>query len=592
MPLSRFEGIGALPDSSGATFTVWAPEKHSVDVVFEDGRRESLQIDDGGIFHAHVDGISCGDRYRFSVDGSEPIPDPASRFQPDGVHGASEVIDLESFVWTDQEWRGKALDEMVIYEIHVGTFTPEGTYDALRSRLPYLRKLGINAIELMPVADFPGRWNWGYDHAALYAPSRAYGRPDDLKQLVDEAHRLGIAVLLDVIYNHFGPDGSYAPAYAPFFSRKHRTPWGPAINLDGKHSEGVRSFLIRNAVYWLEEFHFDGLRLDATQTLIDESDPHFLKDLVDAVSRIPTGPERLLIAEDSRNLNDLLRTRESGGYGIDAVWTDDFHHLIRNRTAGDRDGYFADFSDARIADIAATINRGWFYIGQPGRNNRPRGTDPHGLRSEQFVYYIQNHDQIGNRPRGNRMTDDISLPLYRALSSLLLLLPQTPLLFMGQEWAASSPFLFFTDHYQKLGRAVREGRRREFHSFRNFAGTVPDPQAEATFERSKLNWDEQNEMPHSGIRKLYQDLLRMRHQTSGPVHATERSESVLEIRRQDHVLLIAFDGGAEAPLSFHREILWHSEEDHYAVNPAPPSVTGQTIHFSIPSAVLLGRIPD
>ncbi|MFW5973385.1 MAG: malto-oligosyltrehalose trehalohydrolase, partial [Bacteroidota bacterium] len=490
---------GALPDAGGTRFRVWAPEKNTIDVLIEpDGTSYRMERSAGGYFATYVEGVGPGARYRYRMDDGPDFPDPASRFQPEGVHGPSEVIDPSAYSWTDDSWEGIRMDDVVFYELHVGTFTREGSFEGVRQRLRDLRDLGVTALELMPVADFPGRWNWGYDHAALFAPSRAYGRPDDLRRLVDEAHRMGLAVFLDVIYNHFGPDGAYAAAFAPFFTRRHSTPWGMAINLDDRFSEGVRQFFLDNARYWLEEFHIDGLRLDATHALIDDSPKHFLVELAEMADGL-SGPKRHLVAEDHRNLSRLLRPRRENGYGLDAVWADDLHHLIRNRTAGDVEGYYANFAEATIDDIAETITRGWYYMGQPSRaTGKPRGTDPSGISAEKFVVFIQNHDQVGNRPTGDRLSDDIPLDTYRAVSALILFVPQTPLLFMGQEWATRSPFLFFTDHNDELGRAVTEGRKKEFEDFAGFEGEVPDPQHPRTFERSKLDWSERDRAPHDG----------------------------------------------------------------------------------------------
>lgn len=581
---------GALPESDGYHFAVWAPEKRSLDLVLESsGDTVAMRRTDGGFFETYVEALSPGARYRFRVDGRDTFPDPASRYQPEGVHGPSALVDPGAFSWSDDAWQGVPLDRLVLYELHIGTFTPEGTFDAARQRLPYLRELGITGIELMPVADFPGRWNWGYDHAALYAPSRAYGRPEDLRRLVDEAHGMGMAVILDVIYNHFGPDGAYAPAFAPFFTKKHETPWGLAVNLDDRHGEGVRAFFIDNALHWLREYHIDGLRLDATHALIDDSPTHFLQELAGAVANVDQGPPRFLIAEDHRNLNRVIRPQSEGGFGIDGVWADDFHHLIRNRTAGDSESYYAAFADTSVEEIARTIRRGWFYEGQASkRDGKARGTDPEGLRPEQFVYFLQNHDQVGNRPLGNRLTEDISLDVYRALSALLLFVPQTPLLFMGQEWAAGTPFLFFTDHEAELGRAITRGRRREFRDFAGFSGEVPDPQDPETFERSRLRWEELEHEPHRGILAMYRDLLSLRRRLEGRVDASARSEQILQVDRGSHTLLLAFEAPAETAISDGADILWHSEDARYGGGEtSAPAIVDGRLTFHTPSAVII-----
>ncbi|MEX2402210.1 MAG: alpha-amylase family glycosyl hydrolase, partial [Rhodothermales bacterium] len=336
--------LGALVEDDGTRFRVWSPSASSLTVVLESGERLEMTPRSDDIFEAFSPGATTGVRYRIELDGDEAFPDPASRYQPDGVHGASSIVDPSAYAWSDGQWEGASREDLVFYEIHTGTFTPEGTFEGIRSRLPYLRDLGVTALELMPVADFPGRWNWGYDHAALYAPSRAYGTPDELRRLVDEAHEMGLAVFLDVIYNHLGPDGAYVAAFAPMFTDRHETPWGQAVNLDDQYSAGVRGLFIDNALSWLLEYHVDGLRLDATHALVDESEVHFLEELQETVERIGAGPERLLIAEDHRNENRIVRPRAEGGYGLAAVWADDFHHQIRNLTAGDEDGYYVDYA--------------------------------------------------------------------------------------------------------------------------------------------------------------------------------------------------------------------------------------------------------
>jgi maltooligosyltrehalose trehalohydrolase len=487
-----------------------------VDVVIEGQDVRPLAKHRDGTFGGFVPGLAAGACYRYRLDGEGPFPDPVSRFQPQGVHGPSEVVDPLAFPWSDAGWRGRPLSEAVIYELHVGTFTPEGTFAAAAEKLSYLRDLGITIVELMPVADFPGARNWGYDGVALYAPARCYGRPDDLRRLVDRAHALGLAVILDVVYNHFGPDGAYQGAFSPhYFSDRHSTPWGQAMNLDGPHGDMVRAYFIGNAVHWVREYHLDGLRLDATHALVDESPRHFLAELSSTVKA--ASPERsvLVIAEDHRNLAHMVRPEEEGGWGLDAVWADDLHHQVRRGLAGDRDGYFRDFTGT-VRDLAETIRDGWFFKGQRSVHlDAPRGTDPAGLRPRRFVVCLQNHDQVGNRAMGERLNHQIDLAAYRAASVLLLCAPETPLLFMGQEWAATTPFLYFTDHNAELGRLVTEGRRREFKAFAAFSDPaarerIPDPQAAHTFQRSRLHWSEVDDDPHAHVHRLYRAVLALR----------------------------------------------------------------------------------
>ncbi|GJL79701.1 MAG: hypothetical protein NPINA01_26900 [Nitrospinaceae bacterium] len=433
------------------------------------------------------------------------------------MHGPSEVVDPSQFIWTDGNWNGLELEELILYELHVGTFSPEGTFNGVRKKLEHLRGLGITAIQLMPVADFPGNRGWGYDGVDLFSPARCYGTPDELRQLVDTAHAMQLSVFLDVVYNHLGPEGAYLGAFSPYyFSSKHKSPWGDAVNLDGKHCRHVRDFFIENALHWIHEYHIDGLRLDATHAMVDESPIHFLKDLAERVRcSLPEERTVLLIAEDDRNQAQLIQPRDQGGYGLDAVWADDFHHQVRRMLARDDDGYFQDFTGL-AQDLAKTMQQGWFYTGQHSAfRKNPRGTPTDGIPLTRFVHCIQNHDQIGNRALGDRLNFNVDPASFRAVSALLLLSPATPLIFMGQEWAASTPFCYFTDHPEELGKAVTEGRRNEFRHFKAFANpesrnAIPDPQAPATFQNCKLNWNERDQEPHSGTLRLYQKLLHLR----------------------------------------------------------------------------------
>jgi maltooligosyltrehalose trehalohydrolase len=508
---------GAFPGHDGTVFRIAAPAARHLLLHLEGRGPVRLERTADGLFEAFVPGVGAGARYQLQVGDAVPMPDPASRFQPEGVHGTSEVIDPR-FDWTDAGWSGPDPRTLRIYELHVGTFAPGGTYDAVTSKLPYLADLGINTLELMPLADFPGERNWGYDPGALFAPARCYGRPEALRRLVDEAHRLDLAVLLDVVYNHLGPAGAYLPVFLPsFFSEEREGPWGRAVNLDGDGSAWVRWFILENARSWIRDFHLDGLRLDATHTLADASPHHLLEDLAEGVhdEGRAAGRRAVVIAEDDRNLDRLVRRRDEGGFGLDAVWADDFHHQVRSATAGDNDGYYVDYSGS-ATDIAATARRGWFFTGQHSRHaGRPRGTDPAGLPPERFVYCLQNHDQVGNRAMGERLHHQVDLPGYLAATMLLLALPETPLLFMGQEWAADTPFQYFTDHGPELGRLVTEGRRREFGAFAAFANpadreAIPDPQAESTFEASRLRWEELEREPHAGVLRFYRAMIGLR----------------------------------------------------------------------------------
>jgi maltooligosyltrehalose trehalohydrolase len=551
-----------------------------------------------------VSGVGAGRRYRYRIDGKAAFPDPASRSQPEGVHGPSEVVDAGAFAWTDAGWRGVGLDELVIYELHVGTFTPAGTFSGVAERLPALADLGVTAVELMPVADFPGRRNWGYDGVDLFAPARCYGRPDELRRLVDEAHRLGLAVILDVVYNHLGPDGNYLGAYSPFYlSARHQTGWGAGINFDGEHSNKVREFFIENALHWVHEYHVDGLRLDATHAIADEGERHFLAELAARVRASVAGRRVLLIAEDHRNLAHMLRPGEAGGWALDAVWADGFHHQLRRMLAGDCEGYYADYSGT-AEDLATTIRKGWFYCGQRSvRRGVPWGTDPAGLGPRQFVYCLQNHDQVGNRALGERLHHQIEGAAYRAASVLLLCAPATPLLFMGQEWAASAPFLFFTDHHEPLGSQVTVGRRHEFRHFSSFTDPVarqkiPDPQAEATFLASRLAWEEREKEPHASTLRLYRELLRLRREEpalrSGCREGFEvaAASGALVLRRATAagpalLVVVRLQGAGAVELRGAWEVVLTTEDAAFTPDPRPVRTEGPVLHFARPGAAIL-----
>ncbi len=601
--------LGATVDEGGARFRVWAPQRSRVTVVVEGGAEVTLAKDEGGFFGGFAAGVGAGARYRFALDGEGPFPDPASRFQPEGVHGPSEVIDPASFAWSDTAWTGRPLEGLVLYELHVGTFTPDGTFAAATQRLRHVRDLGAGAIELMPVGDFAGRWNWGYDGVAPFAPARAYGRPDDLRRLVDRAHGLGLAVHLDVVYNHFGPDGAYQGAFSPrFFTDRHRTPWGAAINLDGPGSGAVRAHFVENALRWLDEYHVDGLRLDATHALRDASPRHFLAELA-AIVRERSGGKAVLVAEDHRNLAHMVKPEAEGGWGLAGLWSDDFHHQLRRRLGGDADGYYRDFTGT-TADIAETIGGGWFFRGQHSIHARgPRGSDPAGVPPQRFVVFLQTHDTVGNRAHGERLHHQVDPAAWRAASALLLCGPQTPLLFMGQEWAASTPFLYFTDHHAELGRLVSEGRRREMSAFASFAsgGPVPDPQDPSTFERCRLRWEEIEAEPHAAVLRLYRALLALRRDRPllwrpdwTGFTARPAGDGGVALRRDAGregavAVLVMLEGAGEIALEGDGwTVALHTEEARFCADPRPPDVAfaGEvTVLFHRPGAVVLERRP-
>ncbi|MEW5931449.1 MAG: malto-oligosyltrehalose trehalohydrolase [Gemmatimonadota bacterium] len=567
-------------------FRVWAPGHERVEVVVYGGtagdrgqgtgNSPQLQRQDEGEAHplagegegwwsGRVEGIGAGARYRFRLDGGDAFPDPASRSQPEGVHGPSEVVDPGAFRWTDAGWRGIPPEEMTLYELHVGTATPEGTFEGLIPRLDHFVELGVTAIEIMPVAEFPGHRNWGYDGVDLFAPDSSYGGPEGLRRLVDAAHARGLAVILDVVYNHFGPEGNYLPAFTSgrIFTEAHKTPWGAAVNYDGEGSAAVRELVVGNALHWAREYHVDGLRLDATHAIIDDSPVHLLAELAERV-RAGGAPGRrfALFAEDERNERALVLPRAEGGMGLDGVWADDLHHQLRAMVAGDREGYFASFSGS-AEDVAATLRRGWFYEGQRSpHTGEERGTPAEGVPLPAFVVCIQNHDQVGNRAMGDRLNHAVSPAAYRAVSALLLAAPATPLLWMGQEWAASTPFQYFTDHPEELGKLVTEGRREEFKHFSAFADPemrerIPDPQDPETFRRSTLRWEEREHPPHAGVLALYRELLALRraepalrNRARESVDAAAVGERAVALRREapDGGALLLVAGFEEGPL--------------------------------------------
>ena len=618
--------LGAWPEGDGTRFRVWAPDANLVEVVAEGpgeaGNSFVMRKDRDGTFVAHVPALRAGDHYRYRVDGQGPFPDPASRYQPEGVHGPSEVVDPSRFAWNDDGWRGIAPQDLVVYELHVGTFTPEGTFAGATARLPLLADLGVTAVELMPLADFAGDRSWGYDGVDLFAPARCYGAPDDLRRFVDRAHRLGMAVLLDAVYNHFGPVGNYTLAFSPHYLSKKSSAWAACVNLDGPESAQVREFFVENALHWVHEYHLDGLRLDATHALFDESPRHFLAELTARVRESTPGRRILLIAEDHRNLSLMLRPEWAGGWDLDGVWADDFHHEVRRLLAGDHEGYYRDYSGT-IPELVETLNQGWFYTGQRSIHlDEPRGTDPTGIEPRRFVTCLQNHDQVGNRAFGDRLHHHVEPAAFRAATALLLASPQTPLLFMGQEWAALSPFLYFTDHDEDLGKIVTEGRRREFRHFLAFVDpdareTIPDPQARSTYEKSRLDWSERDREPHASTWRLHRALLHLRRDE--PALRANEADRFEAIALGDDALALhrtATEGppllaivrlrgsgaidlsplAVEGPMDGHRwEPILTTEDPPFAPDPAPPEIAlgGErpTIRFARPAAVLLRGIP-
>jgi maltooligosyltrehalose trehalohydrolase len=502
-----------------------------------------------GYFMAVVEGVTPSALYYYRLDGRTECPDPASRLQPMGVHGPSEIFDPQ-FSWDDSGWRGLPLQKYVFYELHVGAFSPEGTFDAVIPRLDQLRRLGVTAIELMPVAQFPGNRNWGYDGVYPYAVQDSYGGPAGLKRLVNASHQHGLAVVLDVVYNHLGPEGNYLATFGPYFTDRYATPWGEAINFDGKHSDDVRRYFIENATRWISEFHIDALRLDAIHAIVDPSARPFVEELGCAVHAEGRRLARnvFVFPESDRNDARLVHTREEGGYGLDAVWNDDFHHALHVLLTGEQDGYYLDFQGTR--DLARAFRKGFVYSGQysPFRMRR-HGNSSCSVPAERFVVFAQNHDQVGNRRLGERLSQLVNFDALKVAAGALLTSPFLPLLFMGEEYGESAPFQYFVSHADpELVEAVRKGRSEEFAQF-VWQGEIPDPQDEATFLRCKLNWHLRSMDRHQVLLEFYTELLRLRRELPALAHLGKRA-------------LAAVDLGENKALTVHR---WHDAGQVFAV---------------------------
>jgi maltooligosyltrehalose trehalohydrolase len=514
----RPPALGATRIADGRwQFVVWAPNRKNVDLSLAVGSAPAklipMERDSSGHFRAVVDGVEPGARYSYRLDQGDTRPDPASRFQPDGVHGVSQVVDPSAFPWTDQAWKGVALRDTVVYELHVGTYTRQGTFAALIPHLDRLTDLGVTTMEIMPISQFPGARNWGYDGVFPFAVQNSYGTPNDLQLLIDAAHAKKLAVCLDVVYNHLGPEGNYLNEYGPYFTDFYRTPWGSALNFDGRHSDHVRHFFIQSALYWLEQFHFDALRLDAVHSIYDASANPFLAELSNEVRALSqrSGREIVLIAES--DLNDARMALPTGpeaeGLGMHGQWSDDFHHSLHSLITKETAGYYQDFGT--IHHLAKTISNGWYYDGiyAPHRERR-HGNSPLKLEPEQFVVCIQNHDQVGNRALGDRISDLTDFEGLKLVAGATVLSPFTPMLFMGEEYGETAPFQYFISHGDPgLVEAVRNGRQAEFSHF-GWKGTIPDPQAEATFERSRLDHSLAKKEPNHTLWLFYKALLEYR----------------------------------------------------------------------------------
>ncbi len=515
-----------IRDDGRARFRLWAPKASSVALQLKNLEHAlPMSRRDEGWFELTSE-AGAGAQYSLKIDNQQLVPDPASRFQPSGVYGPSEVIDPFTYDWQDSNWKGRRWDEAVIYELHVGTFSPEGTFAGVEARLDYLADLGVTAVELMPLSSFPGERNWGYDGVLPFAPASCYGRPEDLKRLINAAHAKNLMVLLDVVYNHFGPEGNYLGVYAPeFFTHRHQTPWGQAINFDGPNSRSVRDFFIHNALYWLEEYHFDGLRFDAVHAIHDDSRPDILTELAETVRKKFDGQRQvhLILENDDNAAHYLCRDAEARSSCYDAQWNDDIHHALHVLVTGEKDGYYSDYAQEAVQHLGRCLAEGYSYQDDASafREGARRGESSRELPPTCFVSFLQSHDQIGNRAQGERITQLADAEKVKLAMAILLLAPSPPLLFMGEEFGAATPFLFFCDFGPELAAKVTEGRRAEFARFDQFnslkaQAQIPDPNARETFLRSKLDWNSIKQEPHCNWLEFYRDLLLCRSQRVVP----------------------------------------------------------------------------
>lgn len=547
------EALGAtLGDDNICRFLVWAPRASQVEVclVQPQERIIVMHATTCGYFRAVAEGISPGTLYRYRLDNDRELSDPASRHQPQGVHGPSQVVD-QRFDWNDSAWQGLPLEKYVVYELHVGTFTPQGTLDAIVPRIAALKDLGVTAIELMPVAQFPGNRNWGYDGVYPYAVQATYGGPMALKNLVNTCHQHGMALIIDVVYNHLGPEGNYLANFGPYFTDRYKTPWGQAINFDGAGSDEVRRYFIENALQWVTDFHIDALRLDAIHAIVDSSARTFLEDLAAAVHETgkKLGRSVYLIPESNRNDARVVSAPEFGGFGCDAVWNDDFHHSLHVLLTGEQTGYYEDFHG--IEGLARCYREGFLYSGQYSKyRQRHHGNSSKPIPAERFVVCAQNHDQVGNRKVGDRLTQIVSFDQLKLAAGTLLLSPYIPLLFMGEEYGELAPFQYFVSHGDPaLIEAVRHGRKEEFARFA-WSGEVPDPQSEATFFRCKLNWESQNGGQHRILWHFYQELLRLRRDITSLARLDKNSLEAASFRDKEVLLIKRWDAASRVFLAF------------------------------------------
>jgi maltooligosyltrehalose trehalohydrolase len=552
-------GVTCLPDGRWQ-FVVWAPQRHEMAVGLQAERNLFLPMERDELGYHRVVAehgqVRAGSKYLYRLDGDaeRQRPDPASRFQPEGVNGPSEVVDTSRFPWTDEDWKGVALEDSVFYEVHVGTFTEEGTFSAIIPQLDRLADLGVTTIELMPIAQFPGRRNWGYDGVFPFASQNTYGSPRDLQVLVDAAHARNLAVAVDVVYNHLGPEGNYLSEYGPYFTDHYHTPWGAALNFDGRHSDEVRFFFIQSARYWLENFHVDALRLDAIHSIVDASALPFLAELAAAVGALSERLQRKIYLVAESDLNDARTTSaiRCGGIGMDAQWSDDFHHSVHTLLTGEKLGYYADFGN--IHHLASTLKNGWYYSGQYSHaRQRKHGNAAPSSKGCRFVVCSQNHDQVGNRVLGERLSSLVNFESLKLAAAVTLLSPFVPLLFMGEEYGETSPFLYFTSHDDpQLAEAVRRGRAAEFAHFR-WKAEVPDPQDRSTFATSKLNHSLSEREPHRTLQRFYKALLQFRRDqrwmedAQFAVTEYESDRAVLILRATGHSLFAALFHFGDTP---------------------------------------------
>jgi maltooligosyltrehalose trehalohydrolase len=619
--LGRRLPVGAELIGSSVHFRVWAPAARQVAAVIEGGpaagRRVELTAEDHGYFSGTCASARAGTLYRYQLDRSGLVSDPASRFQPEGPHGPSEVIDASRFRWTDRDWRGPRTDRPLLYELHVGTFTRVGTWTAAFTRLPHLRDLGVSIIEIMPVGDFVGRFGWGYDGVNLFAPTRLYGRPDDFRRFVDAAHALGMGVILDVVYNHFGPDGCALGEFSrAYFSDRHTTDWGAAINFDGPDAGPVREYFLSNAEYWIAEFHLDGLRLDATQNIYDTTQPHILTQITERVRQAAGSRRSYVVAENETQEAWLLRAADVSGAGLDALWNDDFHHSTRVALTGRAEAYYTDYRGS-AQELLSAVRWGFLYQGQYYTwQERRRGSPAGDIALTRFVHYLQNHDQIANALAGERLHQATSPGRWRALTALLLLGPATPMLFQGQEFMASAPFVFFADHKPELARLVRRGRKKFLRQFESLAtpeaqAAVPDPGDAEAFERCQLDWTELAANTRSLA--LHRDLVRLarsdpalQQRDRNAVQGAPLSDTCLVLRFFGHIdndrLLIVnlghqlvYSPAPEpllAPPALRAwSLLWSSESPEYGGSGTPPIERRDGWHVPAECALLLAARP-